>query len=212
MHRTRSPAGRQALHAIGQERAEHLVRYGSRAALSHFFTCTSTHRLLMDTLAKLRAGQLVGLKRLDLSCGLTEFPPEIFQLADTLEILNLERKRPQPLARGPAPPEPSAHSVLPGQPVHRTARLPWAMRETEHDRFQGQPNRARPGAALPPLLRWLILTDNRIQQLPDELGRRPLLAKVDVGRQPPANVTGQPGPVRASGADPSGSQPVHRTA
>lgn len=43
----------------------------------------------MDTLAKLRAGQLAGLKRLDLSCGLTEFPQEIFQLADTLEILNL---------------------------------------------------------------------------------------------------------------------------
>ena len=43
----------------------------------------------MDTLAKLRAGQLTGLKRLDLSCGLTEFPEEIFQLADSLEILNL---------------------------------------------------------------------------------------------------------------------------
>ena len=43
----------------------------------------------MDTLAKLRAGQLKGLKRLDLACGLTEFPDEIFQLADSLEILNL---------------------------------------------------------------------------------------------------------------------------
>ncbi|MER1157356.1 protein kinase, partial [Pseudomonas aeruginosa] len=31
-----------------------------------------------------------------------------------------------------------------------------------------------PAAALPPALRWLILTDNRIATLPEELGRRPL--------------------------------------
>jgi hypothetical protein len=34
------------------------------------------------------------------------------------------------------------------------------------------------GAALPPLLRWLILTDNCISQLPEELGRRPHLQKL----------------------------------
>ena len=43
----------------------------------------------MHTLAQLRAGELSGITRLDLSCGLTEFPREIFDLADTLEILNL---------------------------------------------------------------------------------------------------------------------------
>ena len=43
----------------------------------------------MNTLAQLKAGQLAGIQRLDLSCGLTEFPREIFELADSLEILNL---------------------------------------------------------------------------------------------------------------------------
>ena len=43
----------------------------------------------MNTLDQLKTGQLAGTKRLDLSCGLTEFPQEIFELADTLEILNL---------------------------------------------------------------------------------------------------------------------------
>jgi hypothetical protein len=43
----------------------------------------------MDTLTLLRSGQLSGIKRLDLSCGLTEFPSEILDLADSLEILNL---------------------------------------------------------------------------------------------------------------------------
>ena len=42
----------------------------------------------MDTLAQLRAGQLTGITRLDLACGLTEFPREIFDLADSLEVLN----------------------------------------------------------------------------------------------------------------------------
>ena len=43
----------------------------------------------MVTLEQLQAGLLRGIKRLDLSCGLTEFPREIFDLADSLEILNL---------------------------------------------------------------------------------------------------------------------------
>jgi len=43
----------------------------------------------MHTLTQLRAGELAGAQRLDLSCGLTEFPREIFTLADSLEILNL---------------------------------------------------------------------------------------------------------------------------
>ena len=43
----------------------------------------------MHTLAQLRAGELAGIKRLDLACGLTEFPEEIFSLADSLEVLNL---------------------------------------------------------------------------------------------------------------------------
>ena len=41
------------------------------------------------TLAALRSGELSGIKRLDLACGLQEFPPEIYALADSLEVLNL---------------------------------------------------------------------------------------------------------------------------
>ncbi|KTC33555.1 hypothetical protein AO269_16245, partial [Pseudomonas putida] len=43
----------------------------------------------MNTLELLEAGQLAGATRLDLSCGLTEFPQAIFTLADSLEVLNL---------------------------------------------------------------------------------------------------------------------------
>ena len=43
----------------------------------------------MQTIAQLRSGELAGISHLKLACGLTTFPREIFELADTLEILDL---------------------------------------------------------------------------------------------------------------------------
>ncbi|WP_300635503.1 protein kinase [Pseudomonas sp.] len=132
----------------------------------------------MHTLAQLRAGQLAGATRLDLSCGLTEFPREIFELADSLEILNLTG---------------NALNSLPDD-LHRLkhlrvlfcsdnafTELPECLGRCEKLSMIGfKANQIRhvPGGALPPPLRWLILTDNCIRQLPDELGQRPRLQKL----------------------------------
>ena len=43
----------------------------------------------MNTLENLRAGKLAGARHLKLACGLETFPREIFDLADTLEVLDL---------------------------------------------------------------------------------------------------------------------------
>lgn len=132
----------------------------------------------MHTLAQLRAGELSGITRLDLAEGLSEFPPEIFNLADTLEVLNLSG---------------NALNSLPDD-LHRLTRL--RVLFCSDNRFTQLPaclgqcqaltmvgfkaNRITevPGAALPPQLRWLILTDNAIENLPTELGERPLLQKL----------------------------------
>lgn len=124
----------------------------------------------MDTLAQLRAGRLAGATRIDLSCGLTEFPREVFELADSLEVLNLSG---------------NALDTLPDD-LHRLHRL--RVLFCSDNRFTTLPesigrcsgldivgfkaNRIRtmPANALPPSLRWLILTDNEIEQLPDSLG------------------------------------------
>ncbi|MDB6145017.1 MAG: slrP [Pseudomonas sp.] len=124
----------------------------------------------MDTLERLRAGQLSGIKRLDLSCGLTAFPEEIFDLADSLEVLNLTG---------------NALSSLPDD-LHRLKNLRVLFcsenRFTELPACIGQcaqlhivgfkANQIRhvPAAALPLSLRWLILTDNCVEALPDALG------------------------------------------
>ncbi|MNX47524.1 putative E3 ubiquitin-protein ligase ipaH4.5 [compost metagenome] len=134
--------------------------------------------LFMHTLAQLRAGELSGITRLDLAEGLTEFPQEIFDLADSLEVLNLSG---------------NALSALP-EDLHRLTRLRVLFcsdnRFTELPACLGQcaaltmigfkANRIAhvPAAALPPLLRWLILTDNCIETLPSALGERPYLQKL----------------------------------
>ena len=45
--------------------------------------------MLMHTLEQLRAGALASHQRVNIRAGLTEFPTEIYQLADDLEILDL---------------------------------------------------------------------------------------------------------------------------
>jgi hypothetical protein len=123
-----------------------------------------------DTLAQLRAGRQAGAKRIDLSCGLTEFPLELFDLADSLEVLNLSG---------------NALDTLPDD-LHRLHRLrvlfcsdnrfttlPESIGRC-HDLdivgFKANQIRTVPAAALPASLRWLILTDNQIEELPDSLG------------------------------------------
>ena len=54
-----------------------------------FYAVNAAFWSFVHTLSQLQAGELLGITRLDLSCGLSEFPPEIFSLADSLEILNL---------------------------------------------------------------------------------------------------------------------------
>jgi hypothetical protein len=132
----------------------------------------------MHTLAQLRAGELAGARRLDLAAGLTEFPEEIFTLADSLEILNLSGNKlsalPTDLGR-----------------LHRLqiifcsdnqfTTLPRVLGDCPQLRmvgFKANKIHTLPAAALPPALRWLILTDNELASLPAEIGRCQHLQKL----------------------------------
>ncbi|MFP5465965.1 MAG: leucine-rich repeat-containing protein kinase family protein, partial [Gammaproteobacteria bacterium] len=131
-----------------------------------------------ESLKRLRAGELAGARRLDISAGLTQFPEEIFDLADTLEVLNLSGNRlrdlPADLGR-----------------LHRLrilfcsdngfTHLPLGLGDCPSLEMVGfKANRiARvPAGSLPARLRWLILTDNAIGDLPSALGERPALQKL----------------------------------
>jgi Protein kinase domain/Leucine rich repeat len=121
-------------------------------------------------LAKLKSGMLAGIQRLDLSCGLTEFPREIFNLADSLEILNLSGNR---LSNLPDD-LPRLHKLrIIFCSDNLFTELPAVLGQCKNLTMVGfkanQISRV-PDAALAPTLRWLILTDNSIAHLPSSIG------------------------------------------
>ncbi|MCA8830649.1 leucine-rich repeat-containing protein kinase family protein [Hymenobacter pini] len=132
----------------------------------------------MHTLQQLRAGALAGATRLDLREGITEFPQEIFELVDTLEILNLTgnalRELPADLPRL------RKLRILfcsENQFTEVPAVLGQCL-ELEMIGFKANQIHTLHGEALPPRLRWLILTDNQLKSLPPEIGRCQQLQKL----------------------------------
>ena len=132
----------------------------------------------MDTLAKLRRGELAGIQRLDLSCGLTQFPVEIYQLADTLEILNLSGN-----ALSTLPDDfPKLHKLRvifcsDNQFIEVPEVLGWCPL-LEMVGFKANKINRLSGFALPVALRWLILTDNQLTELPPQIGQCTRLQKL----------------------------------
>jgi hypothetical protein len=132
----------------------------------------------MHTLEQLRSGTLTGSQRLNLACGLTTFPAEIFELADSLEILDLSNNALRSL---PAD-LPRLHKLrVLFCSNNQFTELPEVLGQCEHLSMVGfKANQIRhvSGHALPHSLRWLILTDNQIAELPPELGRCEQLQKL----------------------------------
>ena len=132
----------------------------------------------MHTLEQLRSGALAGTRRLDLACDLTELPDDIWALADTLEVLNLSGNRLRDLPHQ----LPRLHKL---QVLFASDNdfevLPEVLGDCPQLQVVGfKANRIAqlPPAALPPALRWLILTDNALGHLPTALGERPALQKL----------------------------------
>ena len=130
------------------------------------------------TLEALRRGDMAGARELYLNAGLTEFPPEIFGLADTLEMLDLAG---------------NALTALPSDMArfkrlrvifcsgNRFDRLPPSLGDCPaltQIGFRRTGLREIPGESLPQGLRWLTVTDNALTTLPSALGERPALQKL----------------------------------
>ena len=132
----------------------------------------------MNTLERLRCGQLTGTRRLKLACGLQEFPREIFDLADTLEILDLSGNA---LSQLPADLPRLKNLRILFCSDNQFTELPAVLGQCPQlvmIGFKANQIQTVPGAALPTALRWLILTDNRIRQLPAAIGRCTRLQKL----------------------------------
>lgn len=132
----------------------------------------------MHTLEQLRSGDLSGARHLKLAENLTVFPPEILTLRETLEVLDLTGNRLCTL-----PDELAGFTKLRILfcSENRFTELPAVLGRCPALTMVGfKANRivTVPAKALPATLRWLILTDNQIERLPDELGQCDALQKL----------------------------------
>ncbi|KAK0732970.1 hypothetical protein B0T26DRAFT_1587 [Lasiosphaeria miniovina] len=119
-----------------------------------------------------------GLTKLKLTCPLAAFPDEILELGDSLEHLDLSGTG---LSSLPA----AIGSALPRLKIAFFSNCKFAVFPKELAKcpnlemvaFRSNGMEEIPEDALPPQLRWLILTDNRIASLPASIGRCARLQK-----------------------------------
>lgn len=132
----------------------------------------------MATLAQLQNGELQGIQRLQISEGLSHFPTEIFELADTLEILDLSGNC---LSQLPDDLNRLYKLKIIFCSNNQFTELPAVLGSCLHLTmvgFKSNQIHTVSASALPSALRWLILTDNKILQLPEELGNCNKLQKL----------------------------------
>lgn len=125
---------------------------------------------MIQTIEHLQSGALAGISHLKLSCGLTTFPTQIFQLSDSLEILDLSSNALSNL--------PDDFALMTKLRIvffsnNQFTQLPEVLGRCPNLTMIGfKANRIRevPAGALPVGLRWLVLTDNEIEELPEAIG------------------------------------------
>lgn len=126
----------------------------------------------------LKAGKYQGYKRLQLVEGLSEFPEEILSLSDTLEVLDLSNNLLSEL--------PDSFVQLKNLKVlflsfNQFKVFPDVLGKClnlDMVGFKSNQIESISETALPKNLRWLILTDNRLTQLPQSFGQLSQLKKL----------------------------------
>jgi Protein tyrosine and serine/threonine kinase/Leucine rich repeat len=134
--------------------------------------------LSIETLNLLRSGQLVAPKRLAIACKLTQFPSEILDLADSLEILDLSNNALKSL--------PNDFGRLRNLKAvffanNQFEEIPEVLAQCPQLNiigFKSNQIQRMSEAALPAILRWLILTQNQLEQLPKAIGNLSQLQKL----------------------------------
>lgn len=132
----------------------------------------------IETLNLLRSGQLVGTKRLAIAGGLTHFPAEIFELADSLEILDLSNNNLKSLPDDFGQLKNLKAAFFANNEFRKIPEVLSQCPQLNIIGFKSNQVQHISDKALSPSLRWLILTHNQIEQLPSTIGTLSKLQKL----------------------------------
>ena len=133
---------------------------------------------MRHSLDDLKSGRLIGERRVQISEGLTQVPHEIFELADTLEILDLSANHIQAL--------PDDFGRLSKLKIlffsdNEFTIFPKVLAQCPDLTmigFKANKISLLPEHSLPKKTRWLILTDNQLTHLPESMGELAHLQKL----------------------------------
>lgn len=131
----------------------------------------------MHTVEQLRRGELQGLKRITISQNLSHFPEEIFSLADTLEILDLSHNALSSLPKGISKLKKLKIAFFSD---NLFTHVPSEFKECKNLYMLGlKANKIETfdEDILPLSISWLILTDNKIRNLPRSIKKLQKLQK-----------------------------------
>jgi hypothetical protein len=133
---------------------------------------------ILHTLDQLNSGELKGVVRLQLSENLTTFPEAVFDLAESLEILDLSNNN---LSELPADLSRLKKLRILFCSNNHFTHLPEVLGQCKHLEmigFKSNQITTVSSDSLPTQTRWLILTDNKIGSLPEDFGRLVRLQKL----------------------------------
>lgn len=125
----------------------------------------------MHTLQQLQSGKLLGTKALKLSCGLTQLPTEILDLAHTLELLDVSGNNLKDLPEWFTKLSNLKIAFFSNNDFQEFPAVLGRCPKLEMIGFKACKIRSIPEGAIPVNTRWLILTDNQIATLPASIGQ-----------------------------------------
>ncbi len=139
---------------------------------------TALHTLHMLESGQITANSLGPEKRLKLAENLKEFPREIFNLADSLEVLDLSNNQLSDLPFDLGRLQQLRILFLSNNQFDHIPAVLAECPKLEMISFKSNLVKTVAENALPKLTRWLILTDNKIEKLPHSMGELIRLQKL----------------------------------
>ncbi len=132
----------------------------------------------MHTLSELQSGQLANAQHIKIAAGLSSFPRELFDLVDSLEVLDLSGNKLNALPDDFSKFHQLRILFLSDNNFEIVPSVLSACPALTMVGFKANQIKHIPENALPRNLRWLILTDNTLQTLPSSIGQHQHLQKL----------------------------------